>query len=348
MIVVIIAGGSGTRLWPLSTPTYPKHLLKVHNQSTSLLQATYRRARKLAENVYIVSEVSHIEHVKLQLPELPEESFIVEPGRRGTANCILAALQYIGNRHDPNEEIAFIHSDHYIRDTAGFLNSLKLASVASRDHNRLVLVGVEPTYPATGFGYIQKGELLESTMLIYSVSSFKEKPDLVTAKKYFESGDYLWNCGYFVGSHKTFLAAMEHHAPDLFDNYRRLVNSSQADYEPTYLALSPEAIDYALIEKMPDLLVAPATFDWMDLGSYADLHQATGSDEQGNAVVGRAELEAVENSFIQNQEDKPLVVIGLDNIVVINTPAGILVARQDVSQKVGDVSKRFSEDQPPG
>jgi mannose-1-phosphate guanylyltransferase len=341
MIVVIIAGGSGTRLWPLSTPDYPKHLLKINGDELSLLQHTYERAKQLTDKIYVVSDASHIEHVRQQLSELEEDRFIVEPARRGTANCIVAALVYISSRHDQDEPIASIHADHYIRDTVGFTHSFQLASEAASLENRIVLVGVEPVYPATGLGYIQKGSLLSKELGVYNVHSFKEKPDFDVAKSYVESGNYLWNCGYFIGSVNTFKTNMESHAPDLYDNYKKLTDAKAENYEETYLSFDNVAIDYALMEKVPDLLVLPATFDWMDLGSFGDLHKAVGCDEQGNHVNGLVEVEEVTNTLVQNQEDKPVAVIGLDNVVVINTPNGILVARKDLAQKVGEVSKRF-------
>jgi len=343
MIIVIIAGGSGTRLWPLSTPDYPKHLLKINGDDLSLLQQTYKRAKQLTDKIYVVSDASHIDHVKEQLSELTEDKFIVEPARRGTANCIIAALVYIGKRHDYDEPIASIAADHYIRDTAEFSHSFHVASEAASSEKRIVLVGVEPTYPATGFGYIQKDQLLSEKLGVYNVHSFKEKPDFETAKSYIESGNYLWNCSYFIGSLNTFKATMEAHSPELYKNYQRLNQAKPEDYEQVYLSFENVAIDYALMEKVPDLLVLPASFDWMDLGSFGDLHKAVSSDGQGNHIQGYVETEAVTGSLIENKEDKPLAVIGLDDVVVINTPSGILVARQNMSQKVGEISKRFKK-----
>lgn len=341
MIVAIIAGGSGTRLWPLSTPEYPKHLLKVNNDDRSLLQHTYDRARALTDKIYIVSDASHVQHVREQLSELPEEAFVVEPARRGTANCIVAALAVVARHHDNDEPIAAIHADHYIRDTAGFVHSLKLAAETSQANGRIVLIGVEPDSPATNFGYIQKGDLFDDKQFIYNVRSFKEKPVLPLAQGYVASGEYLWNCGYFVGSINTFKQKMQTYAPQLLDNYEKLFSATPENLAETYMDFKADAIDYALIEKVQDLLVVPALFDWMDLGSYDDLHRAVDSDEQGNHTHGSVELEGVSNSFIQNHEDKPVAVIGLDNVVIINTPAGILVAPKDLSQKVGEVSKRL-------
>lgn len=343
MIVVIIAGGSGSRLWPLSTPDFPKHLLKINGDENSLLQNTYRRVSHLAETVYVVSEASHIEHVKEQLADLPAESFICEPGRRGTASCIAIALATIQRNHATDEPVAFVHADHFIRDEAGFAYSFGVATAVSSQEGKIVLVGVEPDHPATGFGYIQKGAMVNNQTLAYSVESFKEKPDFQTAKHYVSSGKYLWNCGYFVGSVDTFKKEMKSFAPDLFENYEKLVALGEADVSDTYLAFENQAIDYALIEKVPDLLVVPASFDWMDLGTYTDIAKAAGGDEVGNLIIGAVELEDVQNSLIQNNTDKPLAIIGLDNIIVINTEDGILVARKDLAQKVGDVSKRFNK-----
>lgn len=342
MVIIIIAGGSGTRLWPLSTPDYPKHLLTINNDDRSLLQHTYDRARKMTEAIYVVSDESHIEHVKHQLPELPVEGFIIEPARRGTANCLMAAMAYVGQRHGPEEVIVSLHADHYVRDTEGFVHSFKIATEVSRHNNRIVLVGAEPAYPATGFGYIQKGGLFDENSYVYDVASFKEKPDFESAKDYFDSGNYLWNCGYFVGSINTFKEKMRAYAPTLLSIFERLQSmSSLEEYKDYYLGLDNDAIDYALIEKVKDLLVVPATFDWMDLGSYSDMHKAVGGDEQGNHVHGLVNIEDVSNSFIQNYEDKPVAVIGLDGVVVINTSRGILVVPKDLAQKVGDISKRL-------
>lgn len=343
MIVVIIAGGSGTRLWPLSTPSYPKHLLKVNGDDTSLVQHAYQRASSLTDKVYVVSEASHIQHVKDQLSAIPEERFIVEPARRGTAHCIVAALTEIGKNNPSDEPIAFIHADHYIRDIDGFAHSFRVADRVSRRHGRLVLVGVEPDYPATGFGYIQKGERLEGDEYVFNVNNFKEKPDHDTAQQYLNSGSYLWNGGYFVGSLDTFKQTMQTYAPDLLASYEKLSTAPEEAYQDTYLGFENVAIDYALIEKVTNLLVVPASFDWMDLGSFKDMYDAADKDDKGNHISGTVELEGVDNAFVQNLEDKPVAVIGLDNIVVVNTPDGILVARKDLAQKVGDVSKRLQQ-----
>ena len=327
----------------MSTPEYPKHLLKINGDERSLLQSTYDRAAKISKTVYVLTEASHSDHVREQLPELGEDNFVIEPARRGTANCIVAALKHLTDKHDANEPIAFLAADHYVRDTDGFVHSFKVASGASAKEGRIVLVGVEPDYPATGFGYIQKDELFDEEAFVYNVHSFKEKPAHKIAKDYVRSGNYLWNCSYFVGSINTFKNNMQKHAPKLAKNYKVLLaTKTPEEYQKTYLGFENDTIDYALIEKVDDLLVVPASFDWMDLGSYSDLHKAVVSDEHGNHVHGNGvELAGVENSFIQNYEDKPVAVIGLDNVVIVNTEHGVLVMRTDQSQKVKEIANKL-------
>lgn len=331
-------------MWPLSTPDYPKHLLKINDEHKSLLQNTYERARKISDDVYVITEIGHAHHIKDQLPELSDDNFVIEPARRGTASCIVAALSHIAERHDHDEPIAVLSADHYIRDVAGFEHSFRIAETASRQADRIVLIGVEPDHPAIGFGYIQKDKLFDEESFVFNVHSFKEKPEFNVAQKYVKSGKYLWNCGYFVGSVNTFKKSMGAYAPELLSEYEALLAAdSPKKYESTYLSFENNTIDYALIEKVEDLLVVPASFDWMDLGSFNDMHKAVASDECGNHVHGESiRIDGVENSFVQNQEDKPVAVIGLDNVVVINTPQGILVARKDLSKQVGDAGKYFA------
>lgn len=341
MITVIIAGGSGTRLWPISTPNYPKHLLEVNDNGKTLVQNTYERVKSISSKVFVITDSSHAHHVKDQLTDLDNNKFIIEPARRGTASCILAGIAKIA-KLTIDEPIAFIAADHYIRDMNGFTHSFKIAQAISKKENKITLVGVEPDHPATGFGYIEKGGVIDDSTFVFSVKAFKEKPDYTTAKKYVKSGNYLWNCGYFVGSVNAFLRAMETFAPKMRQAYQTLANTlNKKEFENAYLKLDNTSIDYALIEKVKDLLVVPANFDWMDLGSYADLHKATESDDQGNNTKGDVEISDVQNSFIQNYEDKPMAIVGLDNIVVINTKDGVLVARKDLSQNIGEIAKKI-------
>jgi len=347
MITVIIAGGSGTRLWPLSTSDYPKHLLKLTGDR-SLLQSAYDRAKEVGETVYVVTEAGHAQHVKDQLSELPGENFLIEAGRRGTGNCIVFALDIISRRHDHSEPIAFVHSDHHIRDVEGYVKSLRTAAEASVRSNKVTLIGIEPTFPSTGFGYIERDSEVANTDA-FNIESFKEKPDFETAQTYLRAGNYLWNCGYFVGSVDTFMNEIQRVSPELLESYDKLAAVEEVlaqEYKDTYLSFPDLVIDYALAEKSDNLAVVPATFDWMDIGSFKDLHDANDSNEQGNFFKGsKIYDDEVQNVYIQNDEEKPIVVIGLDNVVVINTPNGILVARKDLSQRVKEAVAKIKEDQ---
>lgn len=344
MIAVIIAGGSGTRLWPLSTPDYPKHLLKLTGERTMLQQA-YDRAVRIGDKVYVVTEASHAQHVREQLPELSGDRFIIEPGRRGTAHCIIMALDVLARQHDHNEPVAFIHSDHHVRDIEGFTRSFRSAGKVSAERSEITLIGIEPTYAATGFGYIERDGEIISEEGVYRVQSFKEKPDYQLAQSYVESGNYLWNCGYFVGSIATFLNEMERSAPALkatYDNLAKTADFTSAEYTEKYLQLDSQVIDVALIEKARSLSVVAAAFDWMDVGSFKDLHDVVPLDEAGNYFRGDGinSLDT-ERVYVRNEETKPIAVIGLDNVVVVNTPNGLLVARKDVSPRVGEIAKKL-------
>lgn len=329
------------RLWPLSTPSKPKQLLSLINEK-SMVQNTYERAKLLGKEVYVVPDISHADALKAQLPELDEDHFVVEPGRRGTANCIVAALAHVSARHNHDEPIAFIHSDHHIRDSKGFALCFKEAAMATTKRGEIALIGIEPTYPATGFGYIERNGEVEGVDGVFRVKSFKEKPDFNTAKRYMANGNYLWNCGYFVGSVNTFLKEMEQYAPELKANYEKLAAiSNSEEYAKTYLSFENEVIDIALIEKSKSLLVVPASFDWMDVGNFKDLHDANESDENQNHFRGEnIHGIEVENAYVRNEDpSKHVAVIGLDNVVVVNTRDGILVARKDLSHRVGEVAK---------
>lgn len=344
MITVINAGGSGTRLWPLSTPEYPKHLLKLTG-SRSLLQTAYDRAASFSDTIYVVTEASHSDHVRAQLPELHDSAFLIEPGRRGTAHCIILALDYIARHHDHDEPVAFIHSDHHVRDVKGFARSFKVAANTAIKDGKIVLIGMEPTYPSTGLGYIERDSGTSSGNGVYDVISFKEKPDYETAQQYVTSGNYLWNCGYFVGSVNIFINEMSGSAPDLkatFDKLAKQSDFGSESYRESYLSLDNQVIDVALIEKTKKLAVVAASFDWLDIGSFKDLYDAVERDKTGNHLSGE-NIHAldVENVYVRNEEDKPIAIIGLDNIVVVNTPEGILVSRKDVSQRTGEVAKKI-------
>lgn len=345
MIVLIVAGGSGTRLWPLSVPEYPKHLLNITGDK-SLLQNTFDRAKRVTsvDKIYISTEASHSEHVIEQLPELTPEQIIVEPARRDTMPCIMNAVQFISTRHDHEEPIASIHADHHIRDATGFAQAIRLAGTVSKDHSRITLLGMEPHQPDTKYGYIQKDGQFDEGNFVYKIGSFKEKPEYEVAKKYFESGDFLWNMGYFVAPYEVFAQKIKEHADSHWAQQLEKLEKTtdKQERDKIYLDFEKQAIDIALMERVPDLLVMPGTFDWMDVGSFDDVHKVSLQDQDGNAVKGSdVHLLDTQQAYVRNECDRPVAVIGMDNVVVINTEHGVLVMRTDQSQKVKEIASKL-------
>lgn len=340
MIVVIIAGGSGTRLWPLSTHDYPKHLLSLTNDR-SLLQNTFDRVKDLSDNVFIITEKSHSKFVRQQLPDLARKNFLIEPARKGTASCVILALAEIKRRKLSNQAILFIWADHLIQDSKMFAISAEQAGTLAESTERPVFIGVEPTFASTGFGYMQKGKKVKKD--VFELNQFVEKPDKKTAEHYFKSGKYLWNTGYLTGTLTTFEREIKAHAPRLWNYYQSLCNVHfPQTSKKIYLDFVSEALEYALSEHIPDALVIPGKFDWADVGSFKDLHTASLQDKLGNHISGhKIEMDNVKNSLIRNDSELPVAVIGLENVAVIVTENGILVTNKEQAQKVGDLSKKL-------
>ncbi len=330
MVIVIIAGGQGTRLWPLSKPDYPKHLLSLVNEN-SLLQNTLDRVKPLSDQIYAVPETSHVAEVKKQIPSL---QLIEEPARRGTAHCILLALAQLSKKYAKDEVVAFLHADSHITDETAFRETVEAAAQATQELKKIVLVGVQPDYPATGFGYIKTGKEIVSEFgqPVLSVEKFVEKPDEKTARSYLKSKQYLWNLGLFAGTIESFEREIQTVNKDLWKSYQQLCKKSDAELKQYYLSLSNEAIDTALIEKIPDLAVVPGHFDWADIGSFRDLHEIL-RNGSSNVHKGKVyDLNSTDSLVLAG--DKPIVTIGLKDMIVVDTPEGILVCPKDQCQLV--------------
>lgn len=343
MIIVIIAGGSGTRLWPLSQANRPKHLLKLTGQR-SLLQNTFKRASLVTDKIYVVTEQSHSDEVAQQLPQLKPDHIIIEPGRRGTASCIILALASMHKTEPDDEPVIFLHADHHISDEQAFAETVKTAGDAAARHSRITLIGIKPTYPATGFGYIELAKLVEQKngMDISDVVRFVEKPSLPVAEEFLKAGNYVWNLGLFAAPRAVFLERMKRHAPDLLENYDTLSRAvgNKARLSGSYLALSTRQIEYALMEMVPDLLAVSGTFDWADIGSFFDLHNVM-SDTKNNTIKGDVQLIDSDDVLVMSQ-GKPVVVIGLSGVIVVDTPEGLLVCAKEEAQLVGEAAKKLA------
>jgi len=312
----------------------------------SLLQNTCARIEKLTtpEQTFVVSEASHVHHVIDQLRDIvPEENILAEPARRGTASCFLLALNEIKRRGLDDQAVFFLWADHVIRDGRGFTSTASQAAELAESMQKMVFIGVEPTHPSTGLGYMEKGDRLQNGFKnAFELKKFVEKPDHKTAADYFQSGNYLWNTGYLMATLSTLEREIQANAPELWTSYQALLNSS--DTTETYLDLESQVIDKALSEKVSDGLVVPGTFDWLDVGSFQDLHGVSEQDDDGNYTAGdNLMVEQVTNSYIRNEQDIPIAVIGLDNIAVVATKNGFLVTNKTHSQKVGDAGKKFGD-----
>lgn len=345
MIALINCGGSGSRLWPLSTPSYPKHLLKVSNSEDdgTLLQETYKRIEGFVDDCYFITEAGHADEVKQQLKGVDDDHIIIEPARRGTASCLLIALDKINQSHGDQVPLVFMHADHVIHDVNGFRETIEHAANASIEFGAITLLGLEPTYASTGFGYIEQGakKSQDDQKDVHEVAMFKEKPDRETAEKYVEDGKYLWNMGYFAAPLRVFVETMERDAPSMYENYKKLIDAD--DKVEAYLGLDDDAIDYALMEPAKNLHVVPGSFDWIDVGNFQDLHSISHQDADHNAVLGnKIEIEEVSNSYLRNETDVDIAVVGLDNVAVVMTENGLLVANRNFAHKIGDVSKRIN------
>lgn len=343
MIIVIIAGGSGTRLWPLSQPDYPKHLLSLTG-TASLLQNTYRRAKAVTGDVYILPEASHSQEVAKQLPELAADRLIIEPARRGTASAIVLALAHI-KRTAHAETVIFLHADHNITDDEGFARTVRAAAAASAAAQKITLIGLKPNYPATGFGYIKVGGevAISEGLPVLEVEQFVEKPKLELAQTYVASGRYLWNLGLFAAPVSVFEDNLQAFAPELHQAYQELGRHYGDPERQTaaYLELPARAIDTALIEKTDQIQVIPGRFDWADIGSFFDLHKLLAGKDR-NALRGDVYQIDCEDSMIHGST-KPVIAVGLSGIVVVDTPEGLLVCAKEKSQLVGEAAKRLHQ-----
>jgi mannose-1-phosphate guanylyltransferase len=345
--VVILAGGSGTRLWPRSREKSPKHLLTLHGRQ-SLLQSTFERVRRLTENVHVVTERSQVESIREQLPALTPERFIIEPARRGTASALGLAAIAIAEL-DPAATMLSVHADHYLgQDEEAYLKTLDAEARWAEAERSLVTVGLRPPYASTAFGYIQVGPALDGDggAAVHRVKAFVEKPDLQTAQRYLQTGDFLWNLGLFAWPIAVLFNEMAHHAPGLYQGLQLVKDARRArradEADAAYKTLPTEAIDYAVMERTRNLLVVQAGFEWHDIGSWADLHDILEQDQAGNFVEGESILIDSRNCMIHSPK-KLVAAVGLEDMVVIETDDAILICPKARSQDVKLIVDRLKQ-----
>jgi len=350
---VIMAGGVGSRFWPVSTQKTPKQFLDILGTGESLLQLTYKRVRKLipAENILIVTNEEYKELTKKHLPKLPEKNILTEPVRRNTAPCIAYAAFRI-KKMNADANIIVTPSDHLITDEESYLNTLKEALAFSRENPYLITLGITPTRPETGYGYIQFKVKSENGNL-KKVKTFTEKPDLEHANMFLESGDFLWNSGVFIWNVNTLLDALKEFLPDVYESFNEgweLYDTAEeiAFIETIYPQCVNVSIDYGLMEKAPNVFVLPADFGWSDLGTWSSVKEKLPTDENENSFIGKKVL--LYNSkdcLVINQGKKLIVADGLAGYVIAEGETAILIypknKEQEIKSVVNDVRAKWGE-----
>lgn len=340
MYAAIIAGGSGTRLWPKSTKDKPKQFQALHSDLT-LLQETVTRLEPLIprENIFIIAGRSHEKTVREQLPWLGPDNYVGEPFGKDTAPAV-GVISTIIHHKDPNATILITPADHVILKENQFRHLLTVGEKVAADGPNVVTIGIKPTCPETGYGYIQMSEKHQTIddVEVYEVVSFKEKPDLQTAQEYVQSWHYVWNSGMFIWSAKTILDLFKQHQPDihkLLARYDAAIGTPDENkvFEELYEAVPRISVDYAIMEHADRVFVIPGSIGWNDLGSWASLHEVLEADEHGNAVAGDHVGVDTYNCLIHSR-GRLIATVGLDNMVVVDGGDVILVMPKDRSQEV--------------
>lgn len=338
MIALIMAGGSGTRFWPVSRHNFPKQFIKIQG-TTSMLQKTVERLlpKICMHDIYIVTAANQVELVTKQLPRLPKNNIIVEPFGMNTAPCIALSVEYLKSRYADGEVMLVLPADHVIRKVPAFLNSLIPAEQEARK-GRLITFGIVPEYPATGYGYIEAGEELAPQVL--SVQRFKEKPDKETAEQFLAKGSFYWNSGMFCWSIGAIYDAFSHLLPEIPKLTAKIADiwefkGIDADISELYAKMPRIPIDIGIMEKAEKRGVIPVDYGWSDVGSWKALADISLADAEGNHFSTSGMAYDAKNNFVQTS--KFTAVIGLDNICVIETADAILICTKDKSEEVKKV-----------
>lgn len=346
---VIPAGGSGTRLWPLSRASRPKFLLPLV-EGRSLLQLTAQRVVPFStpDRIYTVSGKAHVAAIARQLPELPEANLIVEPAMRGTGNAIALAALLIA-RNDPTAVMGSFAADHNIRDIPAFQQALTTA-IAAAEEGHLTTIGIEPDRPETGYGYIERGDDL-AVPGAYFARRFVEKPDLPTAERFVESGCYLWNASMFVWRIDVFLGEFEQAQPELFAALKRVAadwdEPDRAEaLERAWLELPVITIDQGLMEQVDAFVVVPADMGWSDIGDWNGISELIAGDINENCVHGTVVTEESTRCVVWSETGRPVALVGVDHLAVIDLDDALLIVDRSAAQNVRAVVSRMERDYP--
>lgn len=349
---VIMAGGGGTRLWPISRKDSPKQLLPLLGQET-LFQSTVHRLDNLfpPERVLVVTVAEQAQQMQIQVPQIPVENYLIEPEPRGTASVVGLAAAVLKKR-DPEAMMAILTADHFIRNRDLFRYLIRTAfQVASKDY--LVTLGITPTFPSTGYGYIEQGDALEGDYQypVYQVKRFKEKPDQETAEKLLRAGDHSWNSGMFIWKVDAILAEVKRQMPELYQAVHTIAGvwgtPDQEDVVNSHWTnLKSQTIDYGIMEKADRVAVLPAGgLGWSDVGSWDSLFEVLFPDFNGNIQVNAPNLMLdTHNTLVYGKSDERLIVtIGLDDFVVVDAGDVLMICKTDQAQRVRDVVEHLKK-----
>lgn len=347
--LVIMAGGVGSRFWPMSTPECPKQFIDVMGCGRTFIQLTMDRFNGIvpAENVWVVTSAKYAEIVKQQLPEVPEENILLEPCRRNTAPCIAYVCWRI-KKKNPRANLVVTPSDHMVVDQEEFRRVITEALDFTADSDAIVTLGMKPTRPETGYGYIQADLTAPSLRhkSIYRVDKFREKPDLATAKEYVKHSEYFWNSGIFVWNVETIVNALRIYQSDIAQVFEELMpylatENEQKMIDERFPQCPSISIDYAVMEKAEEIFVFPADFGWSDVGTWGSLITLVDKDSDGNAKIGnRIELHDSKNCIVHASEEKRVVVQGLDGYIIAEKDDTLLICKLSEEQRI----KEFSQD----
>ncbi len=350
--VVIMAGGRGERFWPQSRLHRPKHLLPIVGDKPMLTQTVERLDGFVPpENIFIITNREQREAVLSVCPSVPAENVVSEPVGRDTAAAVGLAMVLVRGR-DPDASLAMLPADHVIRDRDGFQTVLETAFSAAEREPVLVTIGISPTEPATGYGYIHRGdEAMEiDGRSVYRVRAFVEKPNLETAKRYLDSGDYFWNAGMFVWTAASIARALEEHTPGLYQGLEEIRDGLDggreldAVLEEVFPGLDKISIDYAVMEKAENVMTVESEFDWDDVGSWPAVARHFEPDERGNTLRGAVRVTGGEDNIVISDSDHLVAVCGADDLIVVHTGDATLVCPKDKAQDIKKLVKELGDD----
>jgi len=345
MIALIMAGGIGTRFWPASRKSNPKQFLNIISDDSMIQMTVKRLSPKIKiEDTYIVTAESQVELTKQHLPDLPKENIIIEPFGMNTAPCVALSAQYLARKYDQNEKMIVLPADHLIALKDDFLASLEIGAEAA-DADNLVTFGIKPSYPATGYGYIEAGEKIDENKFI--VVQFKEKPDQKTAQVFLNAGNFYWNSGMFMWKINTILEAYNSYLPNIAEvlckiNTRWNVDGLNADISSEYAMMPKIPVDIGIMEQAQKRVVIPVDYGWSDVGSWKALYDISEKDPNGNVMKCNNELINSSNNYVNSE--KFVSLIGVDNFVIVDTKDALLIAKKDDSEAVKKIVEKLKKE----